>query len=234
ATLVAAGRLIWDQAQSGQLFVLGSQGVEDALIALWLAQGHHLPPRRPAAAAKGPIAIVSGSCSPQTDCQIAVADAQGFATFALDLTRATTPSEVTQVTESVVISAQQALDRGQSVVIHSARGPNDPALAATRALAQRLAQPALVETVLGTILVRLYQQARLQRCAVAGGDTSGTVTTALGAVALTAEAEIVPAVPLLHVHFAALDRAPLELVLKGGQMGPENLFPMIRDGIAGS
>jgi len=231
ATLYEAGCLIWAEAQARQLFVLGSQGVEDALIAVWVAQGHPLPTPRPAAAARGPIAVVSGSCSPQTDRQIAVAAAQGFAALKLDLTSTTTPAGLAQVTESLVLSALAALQRGQSVIVHSACGPNDPAIAATRALALKVGQPALVETVLGTILVRLCHDAGLRRCAVAGGDTSGAVTTALGAVALTAEAEIAPAVALLHAHFATPDRAPLELVLKGGQMGPEAVFAMIRDGI---
>jgi uncharacterized protein YgbK (DUF1537 family) len=65
---------------------------------------------------------------------------------------------------------------------------------------------------------------------VAGGDTSGAVTQALGVAALTAEAEIVPAVPLLLAHGADAGAAPVELVLKGGQMGPDDLFLRLRDG----
>ena len=234
ASLREAGRLIWGEAKAGQLFVLGSQGVEDALIATWMAAGHSLPAPRPAAAARGPIAVVSGSCSPQTDRQIAVAEAQGFASLKLDVASATTPAGLTQVTESVVISALEALQRGQSVIVFSARGPDDPAIAATRALALKTGQPVFVEVMLGNVLIRLCKDARLQRCAVAGGDTSGAVTTALGVVALTAVAEIAPAVPLLHAHFSSRSRAALELVLKGGQMGPEALFPMVRDGICGT
>ena len=231
ASLRAAGQLIWAEARARQLFVLGSQGVEDALIATWVAAGHRLPAPRPAAAARGPVAVVSGSCAPQTDRQIAVAEAQGFAVLRLDLTMAAAPDDVVQISEALVVSALAALRRGQSVLVHSARGPTDPAIAATRAIALRAGQPGLVEAELSRVLLRLTDAAGVQRCAVAGGDTSGAVTTALGAIALTAEAEIAPAVPLLHAHFAARDRGPLELVLKGGQMGPDALFPMIRDGI---
>jgi len=231
AGMCEAGRLIWAEARAAQLFVLGSQGIEDALIAVWVAQGHQLPAPRPAAAATGPVAVVSGSCSPQTDRQIAVANAQGFAAFRLDLTGASTPAGLTLVTETLVLSALNVLQSGQSVIVYSAQGPNDPAIAATRALAQKVGQPELVEAILGNILIRLHKDAGLRRCAVAGGDTSGAVTKALGVIALTAEAEIVPAVPLLHAHFPYCDRSPLELVLKGGQMGPEDLFAKIRDGI---
>ena len=48
-----------------QVFALGSQGVEEAIVAAATAQGHMPPPTRPA----GPVdrtAIASGSCSPDT------------------------------------------------------------------------------------------------------------------------------------------------------------------------
>ena len=66
---------------------------------------------------------------------------------------------------------------------------------------------------------------------MAGGDTSSFATRAFGAVALTAEAAIAPAVPLLHAHFSK-DTAPCDWIVKGGQMGHENLFPLMRDGLA--
>ena len=73
--------------------------------------------------------------------------------------------------------------------------------------------------------------AALTRAAIAGGDTSSHATAELGCVALTAQAAIAPSVPLMTAHFAD-GRAPLELVLKGGQMGDAGLFAMIRDGVA--
>jgi uncharacterized protein YgbK (DUF1537 family) len=65
---------------------------------------------------------------------------------------------------------------------------------------------------------------------VAGGDTSGAVTQALGVAALTMAAALVPAVPLLHAHRTDQALPPLPLMLKGGQMGPEGMFVLLRDG----
>jgi uncharacterized protein YgbK (DUF1537 family) len=232
-TLAATGALIWEEAmRRPPLFVLGSQGVEDALVAAWVAAGHAPPPARPAGPAGGPVAIVSGSCSPETDRQIATAEATGMAALRLDLSRATDARSAAAAREAVEAQALAMLARGQSVVVYTARGPADPAIAATRAIAARAGGAGLVGDSLGAVLTRLCDRAGLGRLGVAGGDTSGAATAALGAVALTAEAKIVPAVPLLAAHPADAAPPPVELVLKGGQMGPDNLFVLIRDGAA--
>lgn len=231
ATLRAAGDLIWTEALRDPLFVLGSQGVEDALIAAWVAAGHALPPPRPARAAVGPIAVVSGSCAPETDRQIAAAEAGGFACLRLDLSRAADLAGVNCLSDQVEQQALAALARGQSVVVFTARGPADAAIAPTRALIAASGQPGLVGQTLGGLLRRLHRGAGVDRLGVAGGDTSGAVTGALDIVALTAEAEIVPAVPLLRGHAPDEGKAPVDLVLKGGQMGPDDLFLRLRDGV---
>jgi uncharacterized protein YgbK (DUF1537 family) len=227
ATLAQVGRLIWDQAAEAPLFVMGSQGVEDALIAAWVAAGHHLPPPRPAPAAAGPVAIVSGSCSPDTARQIAAAEAAGYGALRLSLGDA---ARLGQALAAAETEALGVLGRGQSVIIYTARGPDDPAVAEGRALIAATGDDGIIGQSLGALLARLRDRGAAARLAVAGGDTSGAVTAALGTVALTAEAEFVPAVPLLLAHGAA-GSTPKELVLKGGQMGPEGLFAMIRDGV---
>ena len=65
--LAEAGRLIWER-RGERLFAVGSQGVQQALVAHWRAAG--LLEARPAAAFRAPaaerIVAVSGSCSPVT------------------------------------------------------------------------------------------------------------------------------------------------------------------------
>ncbi len=229
-TLRVAGDLIWAEALRNPLFVLGSQGVEDALIAAWVAAGHVVPPARPARAAAGPVAVVSGSCSPETDRQIAAAEAGGFACLRLDLGCAGDLPEVAGVADQVERDALAALARGQSVIVFTARGPADAALAPTRARIAASGQPGLVGQTLGRVLTVLHRHAGVPRLGVAGGDTSGAVTTALDIAALTAKAELVPAVPLLLAHAPDVATPPVELVLKGGQMGPVDLFLRLRDG----
>ena len=231
ASLRAIGGLIWDNARLDQLFVLGSQGVEDALIAAWVADGHPLPPPRPAAAAIGPVAIISGSCAPETDRQIAAGEAAGFASIRLEMGTAKDAIGLRNAAETAEAAALAELAQGNSIIIYTARGPADPAIPGTKALLAAARQPDLVGQTLGGLLDRLHRKARLGRLAVAGGDTSGAVTAALGVVALTAKAEFVPAVPLLHAHGPDARHRPVELVLKGGQMGPDCIFAMIRDGM---
>lgn len=72
-------------ARAAPIFVVGSSGVEYALVADWRAKGR-LPALAPATTAEpvDRVFVVSGSCSPVTGAQIAAALASGFAEVALD------------------------------------------------------------------------------------------------------------------------------------------------------
>ena len=87
-TLAAAGRLVWEN-RGDRTFAVGSQGLENALVAHWQATGLLDRPRQEFRA--GPterIVCVSGSCSPVTAGQIAFAEQDGFAGIRLDAARA--------------------------------------------------------------------------------------------------------------------------------------------------
>jgi 3-oxoisoapionate kinase len=234
ATLAETGRLIWAAAQRAPLFALGSQGLEDALLAAWVAAGHRAP-GLPAAPRVAQIAVVSGSCSPDTARQIAAARAQGYAALRVDASQAMTPQGWHAECARAEAAALAALATGQSVILFTALGPDDPALArvseAARTTGQDMDQVnATIGTGLGQVLARLAARARLPRVAIAGGDTSGRATRGLGLVALTVAGTVAPAVPLLLGHAADPATPPLELVLKGGQMGKADLFLTLRDG----
>ena len=80
------GMLLEEMArQETPLFVLGSSGVEYALVAFWRAQGA-VPTQvsMPSPGAVDRLLVVSGSCSPATGAQIAAARSDGFAEVALD------------------------------------------------------------------------------------------------------------------------------------------------------
>lgn len=204
-TLAAAGELVW-QAQG---VVLGSQGVEYALVAAWRRAGL-LPPApmlEPLAPAER-VAIVSGSCSPNTAQQIAAAEAAGFAVIALD------PGAPDW--ERATRAALAALADGRSPLVATSRGRNDAG-----------ADPAL-GAGLGRLLDRLIRETGVSRGVIAGGDTSSAAAQALGLSALVAAAPIAPGAPLLRAHRA--DGDSIELVMKGGQMGPPDFFVRVRDG----
>lgn len=234
ASLVAAGRLLQAEASLRQLFVIGSQGAEDALVAAAVADGHQMPARRPAAGVDR-IVVASGSCSPDTATQLAVAERQGFTLIAADARKTVDPAAWALECARLETEALRVLAAGQSPILASARGPDDPAIAATRTARQAAGQSdrdgaEVLGTGLGAILARLATRRAASRFAVAGGDTSSFATRAFGAIALTAKAEIVPAVPLLAAHVTA-SPDPIDWIVKGGQMGPEDLFLRMRDGV---
>jgi uncharacterized protein YgbK (DUF1537 family) len=66
---------------------------------------------------------------------------------------------------------------------------------------------------------------------VAGGDSSGAVAAALDVQALTLQARLVPGAPLCRAWSQRPGRDGLEIVLKGGQMGGDDFFGRVRDGL---
>ena len=112
-TLAAAGDLLW-QAQG---FVLGSQGVEYALVAAWRRAGLLPSAPHPCPSPAGRVAVVSGSCSPTTAAQIDVAETAGFVVIDLD---ARAPDW-----DAAFRAARAALADGRSPLVASARGRND-------------------------------------------------------------------------------------------------------------
>ncbi len=236
-TLCETGATLWSLTDAAPLFVIGSQGVEDALVAHWAALGHVTMPATPAAPVDR-IAVISGSCSPETAQQITNAVAAGFEAVRVDATKATDPAAWQAEAARLLAAANDVLSRGASPILFTAMGPDDPAIA--RADTARVAAgiaPAVANATLaaglGAVLARLADQAGLRRVAIAGGDTSSHATAQLGIVALTAEAAIAPAVPLMHGHRADERLAPIEVILKGGQMGLPDLFCAMRDGPGG-
>ncbi|MCB1541885.1 MAG: four-carbon acid sugar kinase family protein [Rhodoblastus sp.] len=234
-TLIETGRLIWE-ANAGQKFCLGSQGLEAALVAWWRSAGlipEVAPARGPSPVAR--IACVSGSVSPVTAAQIACARDNGFATIPLDAARAVDPRAWANEIERATSAALSEIAAGRSALVHSAAGPDDPAVAAFRAAVQ--ASGASIETVnervgegLGKILDRILEATRLPRVVISGGDTSGRAASLLGIDALTAIAPLAPGAPLCRAHAQRADRDGLEIALKGGQVGGADFFVKARDG----
>ncbi|PZO00097.1 MAG: type III effector [Hyphomicrobiales bacterium] len=235
ASLAAAGRLIWENRRACG-FVAGSQGIEYALVAHWRAAG--LIPRSPAAlrvAAVERIAVVSGSCSPVTAGQIAHAQAHGFAGIRLDASRAVDPAAWETECGRAVQAALDALGQGASPLVFTAQGPDDPAVPAlTDACHSAGLEMAEVNdrigAGLGEILGAILDRSGLSRALIAGGDTSGHATLALGVDALSAIAEIAPGSPLCRAHADDSSRDRLELALKGGQIGGIDYFSAVRAG----
>jgi uncharacterized protein YgbK (DUF1537 family) len=234
-TEAAAGRLIWDNRANMGL-VAGSQGVEYALVRHWQATGLLAPPPPPRSA--GPvdrIAAVSGSVSPITARQIAWAAAHGFAPLPFDAAAACSSDAALAAEEArLVTAAAEAAARGQSPLVHTAAGPDDPAVARFRAALSAGSIPPDVANrrvgeALGRVLDAALRETGLRRAVISGGDTSGHGLRQLGLQALVAVAPTIPGAALCRAYGPG-PHDGLEIALKGGQMGSDDYFGWIRDG----
>jgi 3-oxoisoapionate kinase len=224
------GRQIWRTRREGGRFIVGSSGVEYALVSEWGRQ--MMIPGDATFAPPGPverIAVVSGSCSPTTERQIRFAQANGFDAFPID-PRALASGQ----SEAIVNATAKGLDslaRGRSVVFYTALGPEsdiggeiDKQEGARHAIGRAL----------GQIERALIEQAGLTRAVIAGGDTSSHALRQLEIFALTTRLPLpsTPGSPLCVAHSEHNAFDGLEIGLKGGQVGDDDYFVKIRDGAA--
>jgi uncharacterized protein YgbK (DUF1537 family) len=231
--LAAVGRLLWER-RGDRLLAVGSQGIEYALLAHWRAVGALPPPPPPrSAGAVEQIAVVSGSVSATTAAQIDWAAQHGFGLVAFDASCVTSDAAMATAIENAVAAAKTVLESGSSALVHSARGPGDPAVTVFRdslsaSTLESAEANARLGQSLGRVLERLLTEAGLERAVISGGDTSGHASLQLGVEALTALAPTVPGAALCTAHTSR--RGPLQLALKGGQMGTPDYFGWIRAG----
>jgi uncharacterized protein YgbK (DUF1537 family) len=182
--LATVGRLI-----SKSAFIVGSSGVESALMAHWKTERKAFTPVAPA----GPILAVCGSCSPISARQVDWAIGNGFAD-----------------TSDGVEAATRAIRSGCSAVIHTRRGRPDEAL--------------------GKIVRDVIEATKVRRVLVAGGDTSGQIARALDIESLEMIGELTRGSPLCRATAPGSPADGIEIAFKGGQIGPENFFGIVRDG----
>lgn len=235
ASETMAGQLIWE-ARAQCPFVVGSQGVEYALVRHWQDRGLLAPRPAPPGLGRARATItVSGSVSPVTAGQIAWATENGFDALPFDASAAcggdaALAAEVDRLTQA----GRRSLSAGRDPLIHTAAGPDDPAVARFRtACAVSGTDPHLanarIGAALGGLLRDLLTGIGPARAIVSGGDTSGHATRQLGIFALSALAPTIPGAAIFRAHATgAMDG--LELALKGGQMGSRDYFGWVRNG----
>lgn len=204
-------------------FVVGSSGVEYALLSAWLESGTVAAPvPTPPLEKVDTIAVVSGSCSPTTERQIRTAIAAGFHGVSIDFNALANGQAFEEVVRTALGEAQDALREGRSPLIYTALGPET---------IQGTGDGDAVGRALGRILRALMEQFSLQRVAVAGGDTSSHALSELEVLALTLRRPILgtPGSPVCTAH-PVTDLRPFEIALKGGQVGRDDYFVWLREG----
>jgi uncharacterized protein YgbK (DUF1537 family) len=240
--LGTAAAAIWAIAQRRPVTAVAAQGLayglglhfrESGLLGS-AAPSHHLAPI-------DRLLVLSGSCSPQSAAQIAWAERNGFHGLRLS------PQALLEDDHPDLLAAErqivEQLGAGRSVVAYTASGPDDPAIGALRArLAAASAEgadltgPAYLAERVGAIFARLgrsaIEQAGLRRLVVAGGDSSSFAMRRMGADAF----EILASHFVQNAHVGRL-YAPgdaaihgIEVLLKGGQVGTEDLYGIMLDG----
>ncbi|WP_374424545.1 3-oxo-tetronate kinase [Paracoccus sp. (in: a-proteobacteria)] len=160
----------------------------------------------------GPAVVLSGSCSAMTRRQVAAYAAQAPA-LKLDPLRLDRGDDGGMADW---LSAQ--LHAGRVPIIHGTAEPAEVAAAQAALGAERAG--ALVEDSLARAAT-LARGLGVTRFVVAGGETSGAITGALGVTALRVGAEIAPGVPWCAGEDGA---GPLALALKSGNFGDERFF----------
>lgn len=231
----AVGKLLWENRRALS-FVVGSQGVEYALVRHWLAAGLIAPPPEPRSAGRvDQIAVVSGSVSPSTAQQIDWAAKNDFTVIRFDaVSMVLAPDRVDQLIDATVKAALAAVARGKSPLVCSATGPEDASVAAVRAAAVQTGTPMTevntsIGKCLGRILDGILRHSDIRRAVISGGDTSGHGMRALGIKALKAIAPTIPGASLC-TGYGGDHHDGLEIALKGGQMGSIDFLGWIRDG----
>ena len=207
------GRLLWTRTNTAQTFVVGSAGLTQRSFTIGGDSGI-IPHRHdPSLAPADRLIVISGSCSPVTEIQIRWAMQNGFAHFRIDLGR--------ESRLSLITSALSALSEGRSIVLYTALGLAD---------CGGMPHGEELGSYLGSLLRELLMRSGARRALVAGGDTSSHAVRQLNVHALTFAGITVPGAPLCRCHSSESWLDGIEIVLKGGQVGPENYFEIVRKG----
>jgi uncharacterized protein YgbK (DUF1537 family) len=174
------------------------------------------------------VLAVSGSASALSARQIEHALNHGFVDLAADPAALADGSGIAEL----IGRALQSLQAGCSVMLHTARGPQDPRMLAQpdhdgHAWQRRMGQ-GLAEVVDGIV-----RQHRLHRLLLSGGDTSSWITQRLQPEALQVVARLDRGAPLCRFISTEPHLHDLEVSLKGGQMGHTDFFVKALQGTDG-
>jgi uncharacterized protein YgbK (DUF1537 family) len=221
AQLAAIGQVLWARARRNTLLAVGPSSVVDALAsALVDPCTDARPAQRIVAPAPGPVLVLAGSLSPVTARQVAAA--RSFDIVWLDASGLAQRDAATLERHARDIANR--LVSGRNV------------LACTRSLEQlpleRGIDPQALARAGGDLLASVLAMAPLQRVGVAGGDTSSHAVRALDAWGLSYVADMGAGTSLCRVHSDDATLDGLEIMLKGGQMGSDDVFERLVHGSA--
>lgn len=218
AQLAEIGAALWSRARAAPLLAVGPSSVVQAIATQLAAR----PPAPAAVApARGPVLVLAGSLSPVTERQVAAA--RSFEKVWLDAGSLAGPDPLVRATAARQIAARLASGRNVLACTHRpGQAPADGGGADARELARACAD----------LLARVLADTPLRRVGIAGGDTSSHAVQALDAWGLSYLAALGPGTALCRLHSDARSLDGVEIMLKGGQMGSEDVFERLVHGTA--
>lgn len=229
--LAAIGAVLWARAQGSTLLAVGPSSVVDALARAMpslrerggegnegMARDVASTARDGVTAAQGPVLVLAGSLSPVTARQVAAA--KSFDIVWLDARKLAQRDAAALADHADAITRSLALGHN---VLACTRAPS--ALSPSSELdAQALAHAG------GDLLGKVLSTTPLKRIGVAGGDTSSHGVQALDAWGLSYVADMGAGASLCRLHSDDAKLDGMELMLKGGQMGSEDVFERLVHG----
>lgn len=163
-----------------------------------------------AGGADGPAVILAGSCSAVTLRQIADFIKRGYPSYRL------LPEKLLDGSQDPETVFGWVQEQGADCLVYSSAQPED--LKRSQSLGKELVAGKIEETL--AAVARTAAEHGYRRIIVAGGETSGAVTKALGFQSFYIGKSVAPGVPVM----APLENPGLHLVLKSGNFGQEDFF----------
>jgi 3-oxoisoapionate kinase len=217
--LAFVGRMMWQQAQNLPLLMVGPSGATQALLAHWddAAASESNPSHQQVTPADGPVFVLAGSRSPITARQVGAA--VSYAHEPLDAQRLLARDST--YANAWIDRVASQLRAGHHVLASTAEVGD--------AADERVA-PDLLAVQCGQLLARLLRKTPVRRVGIAGGDTSSHAMQALDIWGLAYAGLLAPGVAVCRAHSDSSALHGMEFMLKGGQMGPVNLFERLLQG----
>ncbi len=208
--LAVAGRAIAARAALAPMLVVGPSSVAQALAGTpLLGRGGKASCASTTPKPSGPVLALVGSLSPVTRAQVEAAS--GYARIAVDPARLLGEAGHAAALRD---EARRLLGEGDVMLVtdRPAGAPGDTAS---------------VAKATGELLRAIVAEAAIGRLVVAGGDTSTLAVRMLDIWGLSHRAALVPGAPLCRAHSDDPRLDGIEMVLKGGQMGPPDFFALV-------
>ncbi len=236
--VITGAASLWQLSRSRTVCAMAAQGLAHGLGAHLREQGQIAAPEPTHTLAPvDRLLVLSGSCSALSAAQIDWAVAAGFVGLRI------TPDQLISSDDTTLQTLERqmldALAAGKSVVMYTAKGPDDDQVAAVQdKLPAGVSAPAFVASRIGLLYARLARSAivdaGLTRIVVAGGDSSSFTMRQLGAMALETKASHFRQ----NAHVCTLfSEDPQihgkEVLLKGGQVGTAELYGVMLKGFSG-